>query len=79
MMNLKSIEFRAVLRTVGMLVSVAVGIGVVYLMGILGMLPGVIILCALGLVFVMYDTNKAMIKYEDKLNEMVKKHEKKVL
>jgi hypothetical protein len=76
---MKSIEFRALLRTIGMLLAAGAGVVVVYLFAILGMLPGVIILCGLGLVFIMYDTNKSMIKYEDKLNEMLKDNEKKVL
>ena len=69
-----NIQVRAALRTAGMLLSVAAGFGVVYLFAIFGMLPGVIVLCALGLVFIMYDTNISVIKYEDKLDEMAKKY-----
>jgi hypothetical protein len=69
-----SIKVRAAIRTAGMLVAIALGMGTVYAFAVLGMLPGVIILCAIGLVFIMYDTNKSQIQYEDKLDEMVKKY-----
>lgn len=68
-----SVKVRAALRTAGMLLTIAAGCGVVYGFAILGMLPGVILLCVLGLVFIMYDTNISVIKYEDKLDEMAKK------
>ena len=69
-----NIQVRAAIRTAGMLLAMAAGCGVVYGFAVLGMLPGVIILCALGLVFIMYDTNISVIKYEDKLDEMAKKY-----
>ena len=74
-----NIKVRAALRTAATLAMIGIVSTVVYIFAILGMLPGVIILCGLGLVFVMYDTNKTQIQYEDKLNEMVKNNEKKML
>lgn len=74
-----NINVRAAIRTVAVLGSVCLGVGLVYLFAILGMLPGVMILCALVGVFILYDINKTVIEYEDKLDQMVKKNEKKVL
>ena len=69
-----NVKVRAAVRTAGMLVAIALGIGTVYAFAVFGMLPGVIILCSIGLVFIMYDTNISQIEYEDKLDEMVKKY-----
>lgn len=71
-----NINVRAAVRTAGMLLAIAAGCGITYAFAILGMLPGVIILCGLGLVFIMYDTNKSVIEYEDKLDELSKKYKK---
>ena len=60
-----NIKVRAALRTAAMLIIIGLACTLVYVFAILGMLPGVIILCALGLVFVMYDTNKSQIEYEE--------------
>jgi len=67
------IRIRAAIRTAIMVVSIAIGVGLIYAFAVLGMLPGVIILCTIGLVFIMYDTNKAQIEYENKLEEISKK------
>jgi hypothetical protein len=67
------IKIRAVIRTALMLGIIGICGALVYAFAILGMLPGVIVLCSLGLVFIMYDTNKAQIEYEDKLDEISKK------
>ena len=74
-----NIKVRAAIRTTVTLAMIGVVSTVVYIFAILGMLPGVIILCGIGLVFVMYDTNKTQIEYEDKLDEMVRNNEKKML
>ena len=74
-----NIKVRAALRTSAMLLLIGLACTLVYVFAILGMLPGGIILCGLGLVFIMYDTNKSQIEYEDKLNEMVSNNEKKML
>ena len=74
-----NIKLRAAIRTAATIAMVAIICTVVYIFAILGMLPGVIILCGIGLVFVMYDTNKTQIEYEDKLDEMVRNNEKKML
>ena len=68
-----NVKVRAAIRTAGMLSIIGISCALVYAFAILGMLPGVIILCSLGLVFIMYDTNKSAIEYEDKLDDMAKK------
>ena len=70
------IKVRAALRTAATLAMIGIVSTVVYIFAILGMLPGVIILCGIGLIFVMYDTNKTQIEYEDKLDKMAKKYQK---
>ena len=71
-----NVKVRAAVRTAGMLVAIALGVGTVYAFAVLGMLPGVIILCTIGLVFIMYDTNISQIEYEDKLDEISEKFKK---
>jgi hypothetical protein len=71
-----NVKVRAAVRTAGMLVAIALGMGTVYAFAVLGMLPGVIILCTIGLVFIMYDTNISQIEYEDKLDEISEKFKK---
>ena len=70
------IRVRAAIRTAIMVVSIAIVIGLIYAFAILGMLPGVIILCTIGLVFIMYDTNRNQIEIEDKFREISKKYQK---
>ena len=69
-----NVKVRAAIRTAVMLGIISISCALVYAFAVLGMLPGVIILCSLGLIFIMYDTNKSQIEYEDKLNDMVKKY-----
>ena len=69
-----NVEVRAAIRTAAMLGIMLISCALVYAFAVFGMLPGVIVLCSLGLVFIMYDSNKAQIEYEDKLNDMVKKY-----
>ena len=71
-----NIKIRAALRTAATLAMIGIVSTVVYIFAILGMLPGMMILCGLALVFIMYDTNKSQIEYEDKLDEMAKKYQK---
>ena len=68
-----NVKIKAAIRTAAMLGIIGICGALVYAFAILGMLPGVIILASLGLVFIMYDTNKAQIEYEDKLDEISKK------
>jgi len=68
-----NVKIKAAIRTAAMLAVIAVSCALVYTFAIFGMLPGVIILASLGLVFIMYDTNKAQIEYENKLEEISKK------
>jgi c-di-AMP phosphodiesterase-like protein len=68
-----NVKVRAALRTAAMLGIIAISCALVYAFAIFGMLPGVIILASLGLVFIVYDNNKAQIEYEDKLDEISKK------
>jgi len=68
-----NVKMKAAIRTAAMLGIIGICGALVYAFAILGMLPGVIVLCSLGLVFIMYDTNKAQIEYEDKLDEISKK------
>lgn len=68
-----NVKVRAAIRTAAMLGIIAISCALVYAFAVFGMLPGVIVLCSLGLVFIMYDTNKSQIEYEDKLDDMVKK------
>ena len=70
------IKLRAALRTAATIAMITISCTVVYIFAILGMLPGMMILCGLALVFIMYDTNKSQIEYEDKLDEMAKKYQK---
>ena len=70
------IRIRAAIRTAIMVVSIAIGVGLVYAFAVLGMLPGVIILCTIGLVFIMYDTNRTQIELEDKFRDISKKYQK---
>ena len=71
-----NVKLRAALRTAAAIAMVGISCTVVYIFAILGMLPGMMILCGLALVFIMYDTNKSQIEYEDKLDEMAKKYQK---
>ena len=71
-----NIKLRAAIRTAATITMIAISCTVVYIFAILGMLPGMMILCGLALVFIMYDTNKSQIEYEDKLDEMAKKYQK---
>ena len=71
-----NIKLRAAIRTAATIAMVAIICTVVYIFAILGMLPGMMILCGLALVFIMYDANKSQIEYEDKLDEMAKKYQK---
>ena len=71
-----NVKLRAALRTAATIAMITISCTVVYLFAILGMLPGMMILCGLALVFIMYDTNKSQIEYEDKLDEMAKKYQK---
>ena len=71
-----NIKLRAAIRTAATIVMITISCTVVYLFAILGMLPGMMILCGLALVFIMYDTNKSQIEYEDKLDEISKKYSK---
>jgi predicted membrane chloride channel (bestrophin family) len=73
---MKSVEFRAVLRTIGMLLAVVAGVAFFYLLTILGALPGFLILCVVVAVFILYDVNKSYIRYEDKLAEITEKFKK---
>ena len=68
-----NVKIKAAIRTAAMLAVIAVSSALVYTFAIFGMLPGVIILASLGLVFIMYDNNKAQIEYENKLEEISKK------
>ena len=70
------IRIRAAIRTAIMVVSIAIGVGLIYAFAVLGMLPGVIILCTIGLVFIMYDTNRTQIELEDKFRDISKKYQK---
>jgi hypothetical protein len=67
-----NVKIKAAIRTAAMLAVIAVSCALVYAFAIFGMLPGVIILAFLGLVFIMYDNNKAQIEYENKLEEISK-------
>ena len=71
-----NVKMRAAIRTAATIAMITISCTVVYLFAILGMLPGMMILCGLALVFIMYDTNKSQIEYEDKLDEMAKKYQK---
>ena len=71
-----NIKLRAAIRTAATIAMIAISCTVVYIFAILGMLPGMMILCGLALVFIMYDTNKSQIEYEDKLDEISKKYSK---
>ena len=71
-----NIKLRAAIRTAATIAIVAIICTVVYIFAILGMLPGMMILCGLALVFIMYDTNKSQIEYEDRLDEISKKYQK---
>ena len=71
-----NVKLRAALRTAATIAMITISCTVVYLFAILGMLPGMMILCGLALVFIMYDTNKSQIEYEDKLDEISKKYSK---
>ena len=68
-----NVKVRAAIRTAAMLGIIAISSALVYAFAVFGMLPGIIILCSIGLIFIMYDTNKSQIEYEDKLNDMVKR------
>ena len=68
-----NVKIKAAIRTAAMLGIIGICGALVYTFAIFGMLPGVIILASLGLVFIMYDNNKAQIEYENKLEEISKK------
>lgn len=71
-----NLKFRAFVRTILNLSIIIISCVLVYIFAILGMLPGIIILTALFLVFVMYDANKVQIQHEDKLDEILKDKDK---
>jgi hypothetical protein len=71
------LRLRAAVRTALFLLSISAGLAFIYVLAVLGALPGFIILLGVYGVFLIYDTNKTQIQYEDKLNEMVKNSNKK--
>jgi hypothetical protein len=73
--NKNDLRLRAAVRTVLFLIIVAASLAFFYLLARIGALPGFLILLAVYGVFLIYDTNKSMIQYEDKLNEIIKRKE----
>lgn len=70
------LRLRAAVRTALFLLSIAGAGAFVYVLAVLGALPGFLILLGVYGVFLIYDTNKTQIQYEDKLDEMVNRREK---